>query len=175
MDLGDLHARAWARLIAAADGKADPIVTFGSYGLDGPQMRSVVLRRADAETGTLAFYTDLAAPKIAEIRSDPRAGIHLWDPKQALHIRATGLASAERGPASAWVMMDDAQRRNYGVTPGPGQPIDARDAYTKPSTSAAFGQITLIVNRLDIVHLQEPHARAEYHRATNWQGQWLAP
>lgn len=177
LTLPALHDAAWARLTNAANGQASPIVTFASWGPDGPQMRTVVLRRADRDQTTLTFYSDLFALKIAEITADPRAGLHLWDRETALQLRATGLASLQSGPDTAgiWANLPPEARRNYGVTPPPGREIPDRDAYTRRSDPAAFATITLSLTHLDVVHLKEPHARALFTRADDWKGTWLSP
>lgn len=171
----DLLARAWAHLGAAASGAAPGLVTFASWGPEGPQMRSVVLRAADPEAATLAFYTDAFATKVAEITADPRAGLHLWDRTAALQIRATGLARVTPGPAEVWAEMPPDQRRNYGVTPPPGRAIAAPDAYDRVPDPAAFAVVTLTLSGLDIVSLREPHMRAGFARHDDWRGQWLSP
>lgn len=176
-DLPDLFDAAWTRWEAAATRRADPIATFASWGPEGPQMRSVVMRLADRETGTLGFYTDLFSSKIAELRADPRAGLHLYDAAQRLHLRATGLASLRGGAelAGVWETMSLREQAQYGMTPPPGRAIPTGDAYLRGSDLSAFAEITVTVTVMDIVRLKEPHRRAAYQRSDDWAGAWLAP
>lgn len=176
-DLPALFDIAWTRWEDAAARRADPIATFGSWGVDGPQMRSVVLRGADRAEGRLWFYTDLYSSKIAELRADPRAGLHLYDPKARLHLRATGLAGVRSGGdlAPVWDAMSPREQSQYGMEPPPGRKIPKGDAYLRGSAFDALAEISVTVATLDVVRLQEPHRRALYQRSDAWQGAWLAP
>ncbi|PIE12090.1 MAG: hypothetical protein CSA72_02990 [Rhodobacterales bacterium] len=172
--LPDLWTAAWDRF--GADG-ADPIATFGTWGAEGPQMRSVVLRGADRAAGTLTVYADLFSTKIAELRADPRAGLHLWDPQARLHLRATGIATVESGPAlgAVWDSLSPFEQSQYGMTPPPGRVIDGPTDYHRSSAFEAFARITLNVAVLDVVRLARPDIRAVFQRGDGWAGEWRAP
>lgn len=176
-DLPTLFRAAWDRWDAAIARSADPIGTFASWGPEGPQMRSVVLRGSDRDAGSLSFYTDLFSSKVAELRADPRAGMHIYDPGQRLHLRATGLATLRSGAelAAIWDGMSLREQAQYGMTPPPGRQIDAGDAYMRGSAFEAFAEITLTLTSMDVVRLKEPHRRARYERVDGWAGVWLAP
>ena len=72
--------------------------------------------------------------------------------------------------------MPPGARSSYGVTPQPGTPIPASDAYSRAPNPAQFGVLTMAVEELDVVHLSNDyHRRALYQRSQGWEGGWLAP
>ena len=174
--LPGLLAHGWDLL--EARGEALRNLAFATVGPQGwPEVRTVVLRGADREAGTLEVHTDRYSSKITSLRDAPMAETLAWDAEARVQIRAraevfiqTGLSVAE-----AWAQVPDPSREAYGAVPAPGTPIDDALAYEKPGRFEGFAVLHCRVVALDLVHLGEVHRRARYRREDDWQGQWLAP
>ncbi len=171
---------AWRQL---QDGIADHgptlvgvLTSIGTEG--GPAARVMALRGADRESGTVTAYADSQSDKIAEFRADPRAGLLLWLEKAGMQIRLSGRAEITTGPQiqAVWDTMPAADRRNYGVTPPPGTPIDSSGAFERRPGPKRLAVLTLHIERADIVVFGADHdRRALFTSAGNWRGTWLAP
>jgi pyridoxamine 5'-phosphate oxidase len=97
LNLPELHSLIWDELRRGASPTRSPFTIWqlATLGLDGtPQLRSIVLREADATAGSLCFHTDLRSPKLAEIRADGRVSMLAVDLERHLQLRATGVPGA---------------------------------------------------------------------------------
>lgn len=179
-DPARLLAAAWARLAAGAASSANAarLLTLATVGTTGwPEVRTVVLRRADPTAGTLDIHTDLASAKVKELAALPRAALHVWDAEASLQIRLHAEVAVLSGPDAAadWARVPGPSRLGYGVRPPPGTPIPAPLAYDRPADPAAFAVLRCRVVEVDLLHLGERHRRARFRRADDWRGDWLAP
>ncbi|WP_246694076.1 pyridoxamine 5'-phosphate oxidase family protein, partial [Methylobacterium sp. WL18] len=80
-DLDASFAELW-RLLAdgAAQGRSGfHLPALATLGPDGPRLRTVVLRAADAESGILRFHCDRRSDKAAEIRANPACALAAYD------------------------------------------------------------------------------------------------
>lgn len=173
--LDGLRERVWARLAMAA--LQSDVVTLATVSPESePEARSVVLRDADPEAGTLAVYTDLESAKITSLRHHPRASFLIWDADLSLQIRAQCQVTILTGDvvAELWDDVPDHARLSYGITPPPGQVIVESDAYQKAPDQAVFAVLSCMVDAFDIVHLGKPHRRARLMRAQSQPGEWVA-
>ena len=178
--LDGLHAQVWTRLTRGVHDRhaAARHPTLATVSADGmPRARTVVLRRVDRETSSLDLHTDLHSAKVAELRANPLAALHVWDASAHLQMRLETRASILSGEtvAAIWERVPEASRASYGGLPHPGHPIaDALD-YTRTSDPAAFVVLRLQVQAMDVLHLGKSHRRARFESRDNWAGQWLAP
>ena len=82
------------------------VLQLATSGLDGaPKVRSVILRRVDAERGAVSFFTDVRSAKIEEIRHQPRVSLLGYDADAGFQMRLEGKATIDtEGPekAVAW-------------------------------------------------------------------------
>lgn len=176
--LEGVHAHVWARLAAGVADRTAPareVVLATTSPTGWPEARTVVLRGAAA--GVLEVHTDLHSAKVASLRADPRAALHVWDAGAALQIRIEARVSIHSGAevADTWARVPDPSRQSYGVTPPPGQPIADALAYVKKPDAATFAVLRCAVEAIDAVHLGSQHRRARFERLGGWAGQWLAP
>ncbi len=178
--LDGLQERAWARLAMAA--LQSDVVSFASVTPDGaPTVRSVVLRLAEPDPGTLEIYTDIESTKIAGLQKTPRACVMLWDADLSLQIRAACAVDILTGESVSdrWAAVPEHSRLSYGITPSPGQPIAEGTDYAKVPNQAVFAVLSCTVNQIDAVHLGRPHRRAQFTRPQSnngdWAANWLAP
>lgn len=189
-DLDATFAALWGHLAdGAAHGRSGfhlPVVaTLGAAG--GPRLRTVVLRAADRDAGTLRFHCDRRSDKAAEILANPACALTAYDEATKIQIRIEGRAALHVDDAvaeAAWAGSRAMSRVCYGSEPGPGTALPAGDAYALPDEAAAgalgrphFAAVLVRVERLDFLYLdRRGHRRAAWHRCgSGWQGGWLAP
>lgn len=173
--------RVWGRLAQAGNESAE--ITFATVSPDGlPEVRTVVLRDTDRESGLLEVYTDLQSDKIASLRATPHASMMLWDADLRLQIRVRCDVTILTGEnvMDRWRAIPDHSKLSYGITPPPGQVIDDSKAYTKSPDPDVFAVLSCRVTAIDAVHLGRPHRRASFvHDAGSsdgdWVANWLAP
>ncbi len=189
-DLDATFAALW-RLLAegAAQGRGGfHLPTLATIGPDGaPRLRTVVLRAADPESGTLRFHCDRRSDKAAEIGANPAAALAAYDAAAKVQIRVEGRAALHTDDAVAEAAWDGSRAMSrvcYGAEPGPGTALPAGGAYALPDeTSAAatgrpnFAAVLVRAERLDFLYLdRRGHRRAAWdRREAGWRGAWLAP
>ncbi len=158
----------WDRLARARE------VALATCGADGPEARTVVLRRADRAAGRVEMASDARAAKVAALRADPRAAVLLWDPGEALQIRLSLHVRIVVGDAGRWAAMPEAARWNYGAVPPPGTPVPGPDDWERPSAREGFAALIGEVRGIDAVLLAEAgHRRAAW--GAGGAGRWLSP
>lgn len=179
-DLLQLHCEIWKRLMRGVHDRHAParhptLATATPEGI--PKARTVVLRAADKEAGTLDIHTDLRSAKIGELRSTPFAALHVWDTSAHLQIRVEAQVRILSGEevAETWETVPAPSRLSYGNTPAPGQPIANALDYTRAVDADAFGVLRLEVDAVDALHLGQHHRRARFDRRNHWTGNWLVP
>lgn len=178
----------WAALREATHRRtAFTLGHLGTLGLDGiPQVRAVILRRADAGTGTVCFATHARSAKVSELRRDSGAGFTFYDDEAQVQLRLTGRAEivadrAER--AEVWTGLGEHNRALYRdeAVPGsplnsvPGSPLNGRlrdgaisgtslvggraESSVEPGDEAGFERFAWVrirVESMDTVHLSTP-------------------
>ena len=154
--------------------------------------RGMVLRDFDADSWTLRFHTDLRAPKVAAIESDPRMAVLFYDKQAKVQIRVKGngrILSAGPQVDAAWEASDNFARRCYlGEAPGAtsdaptsGLPseyegIEPSDEQLVPARPN-FAILLVELTELDWFYLAHTgHVRARFERRDKqWHGAWVAP
>jgi len=188
-DLDATFAEFW-RLLAegAAQGRSGfHLPLLATLGADGPRLRTVVLREADAESGTLRFHCDRRSDKAAEILANPACALAAYDEAAKIQIRIEGRATlhADDGVAqAAWAGSRAMSRVCYGADPAPGTALATGGAYMLPDEETAatlgrphFAAVSVRAERLDFLYLdRRGHRRAAWRRLRNdWTGGWIAP
>ncbi|KQT18872.1 pyridoxamine 5'-phosphate oxidase [Methylobacterium sp. Leaf399] len=152
-----------------------------------PQVRTVVLRAADRETGTLRFHCDRRSRKADEIAATGLAALHAYDRDTKIQIRVSGQARLHTDDAladAAWAGSMAMSRVCYGTVPAPGARIAAGDAYTLPEAEEAvalgranFCAVQVRAEALEFLYLdRRGHRRAGFFRdGAGWDGRWLVP
>lgn len=182
-------AELWRLLVeGAALGRSGfHLPSLATLGADGaPRMRTVVLRAADPETGTLRFHCDRRSDKAAEIAANPACALMAYDAAAKIQIRVEGRAALHTGDAvaeAAWAGSRTMSRVCYGSQPAPGTALPAGNAYSLPDEADAaigrphFAAVLVRAERLDFLYLdRRGHRRAAWHRReAGWHGAWLAP
>ncbi len=152
-----------------------------------PRLRSVVLRAADAGSGTLRFHCDRRSDKAAELAARPACALQAYDADAKVQVRIEGTArlhTADAVAEAAWAEARAMSRVCYGTEPAPGTALAEGGAYTLPDAEAAltlgrphFAAVTVRAERLDFLYLdRRGHRRAGWRRAeAGWTGTWLTP
>lgn len=182
-----LHT-AWLMLVdGATDRRAvahtPTVVTISKDGR--PRARTVVLRGCERETYRLRFHTDQRSPKIAELRNDPRAMLHVYDPGAKVQLQLDCRAElhiADGVAAAAWEAAQPMSRICYQVAAVPGTEIEtpALAQFDPDATNGGgdnFMAVTLNVEAIEWLFLDaRGHRRARFTRAGDgWNGSWLVP
>ena len=152
-----------------------------------PRLRTVVLRAADREAGTLRFHCDRRSAKAAELAAAPACALAAYDADAKVQIRVEGTANLHTDDAAAeaaWAGSRAMSRVCYGAAPAPGTALPAGDAYTLPDEAAAtevgrphFAAVVVRAAALEFLYLdRRGHRRAGWRRdGDGWVGGWLAP
>lgn len=179
-DLGAFLDLGWQRLRrGVADRRAaarHPVFATVSPG-GHPEARTVVLRAADRQAGTVEVHTDGGSAKVASLRAHPEAQLMIWDPKPKLQIRLSTTVTLLSGEAVArkWARVPDGSRMAYGACPTPGTRIDSAHAYEKLATFDAFTVLICAIREIELMQLEDPHRRAVFKALDGWQGYWCVP
>lgn len=145
-------------------------MTLATTTPNGPEIRTLVLRRTSRAEAVLEFHTDAASPKVQQILDYPLVALHVWIPKSNLQFRANATASIRAGDPSLFSRLPEAAQQNYqGPAPGALLPAEA------DTTPNRFTSILCNLTKIDALHLSSPHKRAIYTPSSDWRGQWIAP
>ena len=176
-DLAGTLDAAWDRMAeGAARGGDHGAVSLATLGAEGPEVRTVVLRRADRDAAEVEVNTDSRSAKVAALAADPRAALMLWDAGMRLQVRARLRCRVLVGEAARWNALSDDARWNYGAEPSPGTAIEAPDAWRRPKAREGFAAIVGQVEEIDTVLLDPAgHRRALFRAADGFAGRWLSP
>lgn len=139
------------------------------------QARTVVLRQAARDSGTLSFFTDARSPKCAELRAQPRATLLFWSARLGWQLRAEGTARVMTdGPAveAAWARVRTSPAAgDYLSARPPGHVLDGDAPAT--ATNHHLAVVEIAVQVMDWLMLDRAgHRRARIEGA---QVQWLVP
>jgi pyridoxamine 5'-phosphate oxidase len=125
----------------------------------------------------LHIHTDVRLSKVASLRHNPCAALHIWDASAHFRTRIEVEVEILTGASVADIcaVVPHPSRQSYGTAPAPEVPIADVLAYQKIPDAAAFAVLRCTVCALDVVHLGPRHGRARFTSEAGWAGQWLAP
>jgi pyridoxamine 5'-phosphate oxidase len=183
-DLAGTLAHAWQMIGRATQDRKcafhTPVVSTSSPN-EGPQARVMVLRRFDADTRRLSFYTDLRSAKIPVLAHDPRVAVTFYDAPRKVQLRLNGLVAVHAGDALAhdrWKASGESSLRCYlGRAPGTpsaeptsGLPSDMQASIPSRAELAPgqqhFAVLEVDVQRLEWLYL---HSRGQRRALYQWQ------
>jgi len=193
--LDAIEAEAWTLLEAGGRSFRAPFHSgqIASIGADGPNVRTVILRGADAAGRRIWCHSDRRSPKFAELAADPRVAWTLYDEGSRLQFRAWGHARLHHDDAVAeerWATTVLNSRRVYQVLDAPGSTSPLPTAGTPPELDdgrwtidfsergrAHFAVVETVVQRLEALYLHHAgHRRASFRydadgcrTAADWQ------
>lgn len=159
------------------------IVTISDDGR--PRARTVVLRGCERDTCQLRFHTDRRSSKIAALRADPRAMLHVYDPGAKVQLQLDCRAELhidDQISIAAWDAAQAMSRICYQVSKAPGTEIETPglaqfDPDTTNGGAENFMVVTLNVEAIEWLFLDaRGHRRARFTRSGgSWDGKWLVP
>lgn len=154
--------------------------------------RGMVVRHFDAERWVLRFHTDIRAPKVEAIRSDPRMAVLLYDKGEKVQIRLRGTGRVlHDDPVTdlAWGESANFARRCY-LGDGPGaesevptsglpaefEGVEPADEHLIPARDN-FAVLLFEIAEMDWFYLAHTgHVRAVLTReSSGWDGRWVSP
>ncbi|MDJ1017468.1 MAG: pyridoxamine 5'-phosphate oxidase family protein [Paracoccaceae bacterium] len=166
----------WARLEAGvreAEAPARTIALATRPEAGGAAVRMVVLRRASRMLGEVEIYTHLASAKVADLRSDSRAQLLVWDPAAQFQIRLSVTVAIEDGPTEVWESLGPGARLNYATAPDPGEPVEDPTRLIPDPDPGLFLLLRARIEAIETLHLgTDCHRRARFAAPS---ATWLAP
>lgn len=150
--------------------------SLATLSADGPQQRSLVLRRFNPKKWELVFFTDFRSTKIKELQKDPRASLHFYDSEKQLQLRLKGIINIEhQSPASrealAEIPIDRRGDYQSGLAPGEVLSDISETSGTKAEANFALLRFqTKSLDYLEINRVGHRRLKAEYivEAWTNW-------
>lgn len=168
----------WLDLQLASQQRDHPwrMLALATVDGDGADVRTVVLREVDIESGVLRFFTDARSPKVAQLRRHPAATLMCWNPdrgwqlrmKVSVEVETDGLAVTSR-----WVRLKNTPAAFDYLSPlPPGTPVERFEP--QRAGREHFALVQARVQRIDWLELHaDGHRRAVFD--AQGQGQWVVP
>jgi len=195
-ELRTIFNQCWQKLTAAAQtpGAAWRTPVLATVFTDQPRQRTVVLRFADSDSGSLWLHTDLRSAKIDHIAQQPAVSLLFWDSAAETQLQVRGHASVHAsGPArqQLWDSSPESSLRMYLAPQAPGVPatfpspnLPAQFVGQVPSRAelqaglAMFAAVQIQAHTLEWLQLsRDGHRRAEFAVTGGklQQATWLEP
>ena len=184
----------WDLLVRGGADKKHPfhypaLATFGDQGI---QQRTVVLRKALKPERQLISYSDQRTQKIADLRQQLEGGWLFYDHGSKEQVRAQTLITLHHQDQIArkhWNAIPPGARGDYLGPVAPGTPsktyidnlpADFKENAIEENTEEGFSNFVVLASEviaLDYLKLRrEGHLRAQFHwQEDDWQGSWVAP
>ena len=187
-NLDAVLSTAWQMLVDGATNRrtvahTPTVVTIRADGQ--PRARTVVLRGCDRDAAQLRFHTDRRSPKIAELRADPRAMLHIYDPGAKVQLQLDCRAELhidDDVSNAAWDAAQAMSRICYQVSTAPGTEIETPalaqfDPDTTNGGADNFMVVTLNIEAIEWLFLDaRGHRRVRFTRSGDTlDGAWLVP
>ena len=192
--LPDILAHAWSLLVRGGADRKSPVHTPVIASVDAaglPQVRVMVLRKADPATATLRLHTDARSPKVAQLNGKAVA-VLAYHPAEQVQLRIAGTARVltdDDVVEGIWNQSTLFARRCYLAEhppgtplPGPSSGLPAWIEGQQPTAEqivparANFATLWIEVTAIDWLHLANSgHRRAVFRSADGWSGEWVAP
>jgi 3-hydroxyisobutyrate dehydrogenase len=160
-------------------------MTVATLRKDGwPTLRTVVLRGFNPDTRDVVFHTDLRTRKFEEIASNPRIGVHFYDPQRKIQLRLDCLARIdmhnEKSRAS-WLRARPMSRECYAQLPPPGSVLgNGAEAGPTLDDDMAFENFAVVTAQIEVLDWLFLAAAGHRRARCDWSGgsvtkTWLAP
>ena len=184
----------WELLVRGGADKKHPFhyPVLATFGEQGVQQRTVVLRKALKPERQLISYSDQRTQKITDLRRQNEGGWLFYDhgSKEQIRVRSlTTLHHQDQIAREHWNAIPPGARGDYLGPVAPGTPSetytdnlpsDFKEGATEENTQEGFGNFMVLASEviaLDYLKLRrEGHLRAQFHwQEDTWQGNWVAP
>lgn len=187
----------WEEVEAAAQSNSHPYrpLTFGTVHEGAPNLRTVVLRKANAEDRTLHFHTDRRSRKVSDLQTNDQVAWHGWDEtvRQQIRLRGTATVHLDDDIAMAlWESQPPKSLVHYVRSSAPGTTVDEpgedlgadldADAVTEDDVARGrqhFAVVRTTIQKIDWLHLHpDGHYRAQFDYQAGektFKGDWIVP
>lgn len=169
-------------------------VVVGTSASGIAHLRTVIIRRVDADVRKVYFHTDIRSGKIAEIRASGHLSWLAYDAARRSQLRFGGPTILHHGDDLChlhWQSTKRFSRRCYLLPEGPGLPLanpaDPFDerlsgfSYTAEESEAGFDNFVVVETDVDELEWYYTHnrgnrrARFRYQAGALTQSDWLTP
>lgn len=181
-DLNSIFVQIWIELDQGVQAARHPFHTPALATVDetSPNVRTVVLRQADATTRQLVCHTDIRAPKVAQMRARPEVAWLFYHAANKVQLRMLGSVRVHHEDAVAnarWREATPRSRQCYAARLAPGADAEASPARPAGGGFGNFAVIRCDVTSIDWLFLRgRGHLRARFDWTGGaWQGRWIAP
>jgi hypothetical protein len=190
LTLAEIPGTVWGLLLGGVSSARDPFHTpcLATFGPQGPEQRTVVLRHVDPGQRILACHTDARSPKVREALDQSRCSWHFYDAGRKLQLRLIGDLKVHTDSAFAderWADSRAGSRACYntGLAPGtpvpqpPGAPPPIDGSGEERMARSRFAVLACEVLRFDWLRLDGAgHRRARFRwKSATWAGEWVSP
>jgi hypothetical protein len=173
-----IEASLWQELQQAAQhtGHEWRTMALGTVAGEEAQVRTVVLREADAAAHELIFFTDARSPKVAQMQSRPIGTLLCWSSRISWQLRlrvALEVQTAGLKVSSRWARLKLTPAAQDYLSPlPPGSPVAERFEPERASRSH-FAVVSARVLSIDWLELHaDGHRRAHFGSDG---ARWLQP
>ena len=193
--LEDVLHGSWAMLERGAGYFNDPFhwPVLGTTGMDGANLRTVILRQFILPDRLLICHTDARSPKVQQISKSPKTSWLFYHPKKMIQLRILGNATLHMNDQFAneqWERVKLPSRLNYSADKPPGTPIDepssgltslltnkVGELFESEGSRANFMSISCRIDHMDCLMLNllgNRRARFDWDH-DNLSSSWLIP
>lgn len=142
---------------------------------NSPEVRQVILRGMDIDTGVITIFTDKRSRKVKQINDNENCGLLLWCPHRQQQIRIKASAKLKEPPTQEWLLVKSKSALlDYAGSFAPGENLTNNAWFLDEDLAAEnFAVIELTIISIDRLWLNEKgHRRAFISRD---EGYWIAP
>ena len=136
--------------------------TIATCGMKSFNLRTVVLRQVIREDNIVVFHTDIRSKKIAELKSNNKLLLHIYDKKNKIQIQAEGKAKIfykEKINNLIWNSLSNNTKSVYLVNKTPGKKIANQKDFKNLTHDEGYENFAIIkVKIYQIIFLQLSHS-----------------
>ena len=136
--------------------------TIATCGTKSFNLRTVVLRQVIREDNIVVFHTDIRSKKIAELKSNNKLFLHIYDKKNKIQIQAEGKAKIfykEKINNLIWNSLSNNTKSVYLVNKTPGKKIANQKDFKNLTHDEGYENFAIIkVKIYQIIFLQLSHS-----------------
>ena len=150
--------------------------TIATCGDKTFNLRTVVLRKVIREDHTIVFHTDIRSQKIAELKSNNKLFLHIYDKKNKIQIQAEGKAKIfyeTKFNDIVWKSLSDNTKSVYLIKQTPGKKIANEKGLKYLINDEGYKNFAIIkvkINKIIFLHLNHngnKRALFKYERKKN--------
>lgn len=189
-NLDALLEHIWNYVESAVINRANAMTTpaFATAGADGPNVRTVALRRANRASRALVFHTDARSQKVNELEEMPVAVWMAWDAGHSEQFQLRGRTSLhldDEVASTMWASLPDDELALYYKPQTPGTPTDEPDSgihsegLDESEARQKFAVVRTVVDEIKWLYVARSPDDARQARfawdGKRFVGEWVVP